>query len=253
MTADPVWLPEDRPLAIAHRAGNHLDAARRAFAAGADLIETDVWSYRGRLELRHVKTMGQVPLLWDRWRLEPGWRRRLVLADLLWALPADARLFLDLKGEDLALGQRIIETVSQEQPGRTLFLCGRNWRQLDAIAGHPGALTFYSVGSDAELAAIWPRLRQVPHPAISIHRRYLTPETTARFKALGTMIVTWPINSITTARGLHELGVDGFTTDNLWLIERIARARARSLHTDDPPEQQAGTRPATTGAAPDLP
>jgi len=233
MTTHSDWLPRERPLAIAHRAGNDLDYAREAFRAGADLIETDVWSYRGRLELRHVKTMGPMPLLWDRWLLEPGWRRRLVLGDILRELPVEARLFLDLKGNDPDLGRKVVEAIQREQPNheqrRTPILCGRNWRQLVPFSGNPDVVTFYSVGSDEELAAVWDRLRRMPSPAISIHCRYLIPEVIGRLKDLNTTIVTWPINSITSARRLHDLGVDGFTSDNAWLIANIARDRARFL------------------------
>ena len=238
MTTHPHWLPRERPLAIAHRAGNDLDDAWEAFRAGADLIETDVWSYRGRLELRHVKTMGPLPLLWDRWTLEPGWRKRLVLEDLLRALPIEAGLFLDLKGNDPNLGRTVVDAIQHEQPlrkpGRKPILCGRNWRQLDPVSGNPEVMTFYSVGSDQELAAVWERLRRMPQPAISIHCRYLTPEIIGRLKDLGTTIVTWPINSITSARRLHDLQVDGFTSDNAWLISNIARDRARVLAAPAP-------------------
>jgi glycerophosphoryl diester phosphodiesterase len=229
MTAHPHWLPEERPLVIAHRAGNDLDMARRAFEAGADMVETDVWSYRGRLELRHIKTMGLVPLLWDRWLLEPGWGKRLVLSDLLQALPIEARLFLDLKGDDPSLGRLVVDAIEREQPERKLILCGRNWRQLEEVAENPDVMTFYSVGSDEELAAVWERLSGRIYPAVSIHCRYLTPEITGQLKALGTTIVTWPINSITSARRLHELNVDGFTSDNMWLISSIASHRAQIL------------------------
>lgn len=248
MITHPPWLPEARPLAIAHRAGNDPDEARRAFAAGADLIETDIWSYRGRLELRHVKTMGPLPLLWDRWTLEPGWHKRLVLDDLLQALPIEARLFLDLKGEHPDLGRLVVDAITRAQPDRALILCGRNWRQLDPVVDHPDVMTFYSVGSDDELAAIWERLGGMTYPAVSIHCRYLTPDIAGRLKDLGTTIVTWPINSITSARRLHQLDVDGFTTDNLWLIENIARYRADLLASAGPPDlpsqQGAGRAPA---------
>lgn len=229
MTAHPHWLPEERPLVIAHRAGNDLDIARRAFDAGADMVETDVWSYRGRLELRHTKTMGPLPLLWDRWLLAPGWRQRLVLSDLLQALPIDARLFFDLKGDDPILGRLVVDAIEREQPDRKLILCGRNWRQLEEVAENPDVMTFYSVGSDEELDAVWERLSRMTYPAVSIHCRYLTPEITGQLRALGTTIVTWPINSITSARRLHELNVDGFTSDNIWLISSIASHRARIL------------------------
>ena len=44
MSADPPFL------AIAHRYGNGLRQLHRAEDAGADLVEADVWLYRGRLE-----------------------------------------------------------------------------------------------------------------------------------------------------------------------------------------------------------
>lgn len=44
------------PLAIAHRAGNDLRALGAAARAGVDLIEADIWPWRGRLEVRHLKT-----------------------------------------------------------------------------------------------------------------------------------------------------------------------------------------------------
>lgn len=229
MTIHSRWLPQARPLAIAHRAGNDPADARRAFEAGADLIETDIWSFRGRLELRHVKTMGPLPLLWDRWKLEPGWHKRLVLGDLLQALPIEARLFLDLKGEHPDLGKQVVDAVARAQPDRALILCGRNWRQLDPVVNHPDVLTFYSVGSDEELGAIWERLGRMTYPAVSIHSRYLTPEIAGRLKHLGATVVTWPINSITSARRLHRLNIDGFTSDNPWLISNIARYRADLL------------------------
>lgn len=233
MTIHPPWLPQERPLVIAHRAGNDLTHARQALEAGADLIETDVWSYRGRLELRHVKTLGPVPVLWDRWSLEPGWRERLVLCDLLHAVPSEARLFLDLKGDDPDLGKLVVDAIEREQPERKLILCGRNWRQLDGVAGRPDVMTFFSIGSDQELAAVWQRLPRTNFPAVSIHCRYLTSEIIGRFKTLGTTIVTWPINSISSARRLHELSVDGFTSDNAWLIANLARHRGRLLQSPD--------------------
>ena len=45
-------------LHVAHRAGNTPDLLTAALADGADLVEADVHLYRGRLEIRHTKTMG---------------------------------------------------------------------------------------------------------------------------------------------------------------------------------------------------
>lgn len=228
-------LPEDRPLVIAHRAGNELHEAKAAFAAGADLIETDIWRYRKRLELRHIKTMGPVPLLWDRWELHRGWGPRFQLAHLLDDLPVSARLFLDLKGTDTQLPLDIVAYIREKQPERRIILCGRTWAQLDRVAEEQDVTIFYSVGSDEELAAIWSRLDRMEHPAISINKRYLNAESVARFKERDVTIVTWTVNTFAEAKALHALGVDGFTTDNPELIRWIPRERERALERPDPP------------------
>ncbi len=48
---------------VAHGAGNRLDALRAAEAAGVAFAEADVHLFRGRLKIRHLKTLGRVPVL----------------------------------------------------------------------------------------------------------------------------------------------------------------------------------------------
>ncbi len=227
-------LPSERPLMIAHRAGNTPELAAGAIAAGADLIEVDLWRYRSRLEIRHVKTMGPIPLLWDRWELHPGWRPRFQLAALLERVPVEQLLFLDLKGEDPALGPDIVGTIRTLQPERRIILCGRTWPQLDRLVDDPDVCLFYSVGSDEELANIWGRIRPMRHPAISINRRYLTPELMGRFKEIGATVVSWSINTLDDAKRFHEMGVDGFTSDNLELIRHITGLREHAFDDASP-------------------
>ena len=60
-------MTEPRPLlAVAHRSGNTVAGLREALDAGVDLVEADVHAYRGRLEVRHHRSMGGLPFLWDR-------------------------------------------------------------------------------------------------------------------------------------------------------------------------------------------
>lgn len=222
-------LPVERPLMIAHRAGNSVALAGEAIAAGADLIEVDLWRHRSRLEIRHVKTMGPVPLLWDRWELHPGWGPRFQLAALLERVPVEQLLFLDLKGEDPELGPEIVRTIRTLQPERRIILCGRTWPQLDRLVDDPDVCLFYSVGSDEELAQIWSRLRLMAHPAVSINRRYVTADLMQRFKEIGTTVVSWSINTLDDAKRFHEMGVDGFTSDNLELIRSVATLRDQAF------------------------
>ena len=54
------------PFVVAHRAGNDLELLRCAARARSRVIEADVHLYAGRLEVRHLKTLGPFPVLWDR-------------------------------------------------------------------------------------------------------------------------------------------------------------------------------------------
>jgi glycerophosphoryl diester phosphodiesterase len=222
-------LPDARPLAIAHRAGNNLELAVAAIELGVDLLETDIWNHLGQLEIRHLKTLGPIPLMWDRWYIAGFGGKRMRLSELLEGLSADARLFLDLKGQHPRLGRRIVDSIHSHHPERQILVCGRTWRQLDPIAKRPNVFVFYSVGDERQLAKVWSKLDGMAHPAISIHYRLLTEDVVARLKELETTIIAWTVNDPAIARSLFERGVDGFTSDNLDMLARIARHRERAF------------------------
>ena len=224
-------IPSHRPLAIAHRAGNDAALAGRAIALGADMLETDVWLHRDALEVRHderVTVFGRpLPLLRHGWhihRLAPSLRR---IESLLDETPPDVRLFLDLKGTDPLLGERLVEWIGEHQPERQIIVCGRSWDQLDAIKPLPHVTAIYSVGDDRELAAFWDHIGRLDFPAISLNHTLATPDVMARLKAIDALVICWTVNDPTRMETLRTLGVDGFTTDNLAMIEQIVRERTR--------------------------
>ena len=222
-------LPDTRPLASAHRAGNELALALKAIDMGADLLETDIWSHLGGLEIRHLKTFGPIPLMWDKWYIHGWMRDRLRLQTLLDDLPNDLRLFLDLKGYHPWLGKRIVSSIRKAHPERQILLCGRNWRQLDPVARMPNVFVFYSVGDEKQLGKVWAKLEGMPHPAISINFRLLTEDVIARLKDRGAVIVAWTVNDPATARRLWDLGVDCFTSDNQDLLADIVARREKAF------------------------
>lgn len=226
--ADPI--PPHRPLAIAHRAGNDAAAARQAIASGADMLETDIWLHRDDLEVRHderVTLFGwALPLLrhgWHVYRLARSLRR---IEHVLDETPLDVRLFLDLKGTDPVLGQRLVARIGTHQPERPIIVCGRAWEQLDAIAPLPHVTAIYSVGDERELAAFWERAGRLDFPAISLNHTLATPEVMARLRAMDALVICWTVNDLARMEALRSLGAGGFTTDNLALIEQIVRERA---------------------------
>lgn len=218
-----------RPFASAHRAGNSRAAAMAAIEAGADLLETDIWLHKGRLELRHKETLGPIPILWERWAIAPGWRKRYVLRDLLQDTPETTLLFLDFKGSNMDLGPAVLRELDATAPERTVAICGRNYPLLQTIANDPRIICFYSVGDDTE----WPVAQQLiaasEAPALSIRADLATPDRLQWMNERGGVVVCWDVNSVEEMERLRAAGVDGFTTDHFDLLEYI---RALRHHTD---------------------
>jgi hypothetical protein len=129
-----------RPLAIAHRAGNSLAALAAAVAAGVDVIEADVHGHDGRLEVRHLKTMGPLPYLWDTWELVPASAPRLELGEVLRAARPGTLFMLDVKGTaevgaDVAVAA--VAAVHEVAPGHDVIVCSRVWPAVEAVSELP--------------------------------------------------------------------------------------------------------------------
>jgi glycerophosphoryl diester phosphodiesterase len=234
-------LPDHRPLAIAHRWGNSIATARAAVDEGFDMIETDLWPFHGRLEVRHAKSLGPLPIYWEKWYIESIGRNQLQLAELVKALPPTAPLFVDFKGTWPWLGPEAIDAIEQVQHGRQVVVCGRAWSQLDPIESLPNVHVFYSVGNDAELAMVWEKLAAQANPAISIHHELLHPETIERLNDLDATIVAWTVNDAKLAGRLFQQGVDGFTSDNVDLLRRIVARREQAFDCQAESDKEVGS------------
>ena len=213
---------------------------------GVDMLEADVWPFLGRLEVRHAKSIGPIPIYWEKWYIESIGMRQPVLQDVLTSTPVSARLFLDLKGRQPQLGHRVVSLIQRVQPDRDIIICGRAWRQLNRIADMENVHVFYSVGEESELANVWSRLERSARPAISINHGLLTDETIARLQALNTTIIAWTVNDPDLAGTLFERGVDGFTSDNLAMLQDIVTRRENAFHAavevDLPDEPEATSK-----------
>src|SRR5699024_1925019 len=146
---------------------------------------------------------------------------------VLATIDEDALLFLDLEGEETELGPAIVDEMRRASPGSRIALCGRSYPQLDAVLGDPDVTVFYSVGEEDEWPEAWPRLEAMEWPALSLHRKLATPETMDRLNSMNATVVCWDVNTIRDARHLREMGVAGFTSDNLDLLRELVE------HGDD--------------------
>lgn len=215
----------DWPLTIAHRAGNHLDQLAAAERDGIDLVEADIWPYQGRLEVRHTKTMGRVPLLWDRWSLEPAWRPRFLLEELLEAAGPGTELMLDLKGTDTSSPRAIIETVERVTPGRRYAVCSQSWDLLEGFRDAPHVRVVHSIGNTRALAEVGERLTWQENQAISVNQKFLGPAQVERLLGLAPTVMSWPINDARLLRRVIGWGVNGIISDNPALLAEVVRRR----------------------------
>lgn len=201
---------ERSPFLVAHRAGNDLARLRRAEALGVGLVEADIRLYRGRLEVRHLKSAGPLPVLWDTWTVARPGTPRLRLEELLDAAAPETELMLDLKGLDPRLS-RLVASALAAAPRERITACSRSWHLLEPLRGVPNLRLVHSVGSRRQLRALLARGRAVD--GVSIHKRLLDPVLTARLRATAGVVLSWPVVAQAEAERLVEWGVDGLITE----------------------------------------
>jgi glycerophosphoryl diester phosphodiesterase len=208
-----------RPFFVAHRAGNGLSGLQAAQRLKATLVEADVRLYRGRLEVRHLKTAGPIPILWDRWELRSRRRPRLALHELLAATTGEAELVLDLKGPRKRLAERVLSELEPYLDTRRFTVCARWWRLLEPFAGTP-VRRVHSVGNARQLRQVLRRFAQQRLEGVSIHERLVDKETVASLREIADVILAWPVNEPERARALLRLGVVGLISDDVAALSR---------------------------------
>jgi glycerophosphoryl diester phosphodiesterase len=202
-------------LRVAHRAGNDLDRLLVALEGGADLVEADVHLHRGRLEIRHTKSLGPLPWLWDRWYLVRADVPCLQLRALAEALPPGRRLMLDLKGWHPWLGRRVAAAMDEAAPGMPYVVCSRHWRMLDAFDQLEHVDVVHSVRSRAELARLRARLARRRSWGVAVHRELLSRMDVEELLRSVDALLTWPVNTPEVLEEVVGQGVTHVISDDL--------------------------------------
>ncbi len=219
-------IPPHRPLTIAHRSANDLGRLRAATALGVDFHECDVWLYQGRVEIRHEKTLGRLPIRWDRWKLEWRGPPRLVLARLLEDWEGPGTLLLDLKGRAEALPGKVLDTFAAAGQDIPFAVTARTWSLLEPFLWIPGVATFPSVGSTRNMRDLL-AMDQRPWSGVSVHRKLLSAEAVRRLRTVGPVVTTWPVNSMEAFDEAMGYGVDGISSDSLDVLAEVRKRRPR--------------------------
>ena len=224
-------------LAVAHRAGNSLMGLHQANLLGADVVEADVHAYRGRLEVRHLKTAGPLPFLWDRWELVSARAPRLGLEELVEAGRRGATLMLDLKGRGPDVGRLVVESLERSLHPREVWVCGRTWPSVDQVSTLPHVRALLSARTKRELGALRARLDDCPDHAeaarpgapgafgVSMHASLVSPEVVEWLRERVQVVLTWPVDDGPTLEAVAAAGVTGVISDTPAVL-RAARAWA---------------------------
>lgn len=214
-------------LTVAHRSGNTVAGLRAALDAGIDLVEADVHVYRGRLEVRHLRSSGGLPFLWDK---DTVVHRRhhpnLELRELVAALGEDHRLMIDLKGVHPRLAPSVAAVLRDSTPDRALTVCTKAWWMLDSF--DLPVRRVWSAASDRALARLRDRLRagpRLPAHGVSVRRRLLTPKIVRELHEATGLVMAWPVDTPEALAESRALGVDAVISKDLDLLGRVLAER----------------------------
>jgi len=212
------------PLAVAHRAGNSLAGLRAAIELGADVIEADIHHHRGALEVRHLKTMGPLPFLWDTWELVSASAPRLGLRELLAAGDAGTTFMLDLKGRGAAVGLEVAALLHELAPDRPVIVCSRHWPSVVSFSPLPWVRRVLSARTRAELALLRKEVRGASAYGVSVHHSLLEGDLVAELQESVEVVMTWPINDSAALASVLAHGATGVISDEPAVLrELIAR------------------------------
>jgi glycerophosphoryl diester phosphodiesterase len=213
-------------LKIAHRAGNSLSGLHAANELGVDVIEADIHHYRGRLEVRHLKTAGPLPFLWDKGELVRGSAPRLGLHELLEADEHGTLFMLDLKGPWTWTGRAVARLLHEGGHHRPVLVCGRWWPSIDAMAHLDYVRPVLSARNRFEMARLRRRLDRGSRPhGVSVHPSLLDRETVAWLHRRVDLVMTWGINDVAALDRVLDYGVTGVISDEHDILAEV-RARA---------------------------
>jgi glycerophosphoryl diester phosphodiesterase len=211
-------------LAVAHRSGNTVAGLREALDAGVDLVEADVHAYRGRLEVRHLRSMGGLPFLWDRDGVVPRRRHgRLELAELVAALGDDQRLMIDLKGVHPWLAPKVAQLLRESSPHQALTVCTKSWWMLDAF--DLPVRRVLSAASRRGVARLRTRVAAGPVHGVSVGLSLLTPELVEELHRGTDLVMAWPVDTADALAEARRVGADAVISNDLDLLRALVAQR----------------------------
>ena len=195
--------------------------------SGVDVIECDIHEYRGRVEVRHLKSAGPLPFLWDKWELASASAPRLGLEELLEAGRHGSTFMLDLKGRRVSTARAVAKLLHEGPHDRPVLACGRYWPSLDALASLPYVKLVLSARSQVELTHLRHRVSSgSPVHGVSVHWSLLDEKLVAELHDHVRIVMTWPINTVARLDDMLAMGVTGIISDEQDVLAELISRRA---------------------------
>lgn len=209
-------LPHDpAALGVAHNAGNTLRTASVAARHGADVIEVDVVSVGGTVVAGRAQPL--------------SWLRQLVFfgptLHELWQRAAPENVvLLDLKRHDDALVDQVEDFLAPRAGSRTVLISSTSVAVLQRLNRQlPRVETLLTLAWPADVARLraQPALRQTID-GVSVFHGLVNPGLVGWLHQAGLLVLAWTVDDARTAASLLRDGVDGITTNNLAILQKLA-------------------------------
>jgi glycerophosphoryl diester phosphodiesterase len=201
-------------LGVAHNAGNNLGTLAKALRYGADAIEVDVISARGRLVAGREQPLPRLARLLH---------RGPTLAEVWDRVAAVDVVKLDIKQTDRGFLDELIAFLAPRAKSRRVMIA----------SGDPAALLYlHSRLPDVTLlfSAGWPdavhklqsdRALQENIGGVSLFQGLADANLVAWLHEHKLFVLTWTVNDSQRFNELVRLGVDGITTANLAILRAL--------------------------------
>jgi len=192
-----------------------------ALDAGVDMVEVDVHLFWSRLEVRHAKSVGPLPLLFDRgepWRWKPVYPE---LHEVVSTIGPTGVLHIDLKGWRPLLAKRVA-TVAAGQD--RYVVSARCWWLLRPFTSMDHVQTMHSIGSPWQLRWFHRRYRDRAVDAVGVNASMADAATVTALRERARTVYSWNVTSVEQALALHAIGVDVVIVDSLEIASAITRS-----------------------------
>jgi len=201
-------------LGVAHNAGNNLGTLATALRYGADVIEIDVISARGRLVAGRDQPL-------------PRLARQVFQGPTLteaWDHAAAAHVVkLDLKQSDLRFLDELVAFLAPRAKSRRVMISSRDAGALLYLHSRlPDVTMLFSVaGPDAVHQLQSDPALQKAIGGVSVFQGLVDANLVAWLHQHKLLILAWTVNDSQRFNELVRLGVDGITTGNLAILQAL--------------------------------